>query len=310
MIKIIFMGTPVFAIPSLEEIAKNENVIAVFSQPDRPKGRGQKTTPPPIKETAQKLNIPCYQPQSLKSEIVINDIQKLKPDLIVVVAYGLFLPTKVLEIPKYKTINVHPSLLPKYRGAAPMQWALINGDKQTGVTIAYITKAMDAGDILMQEASAIADSDTLTTLEQKLSRLGANLLGKTISLLKEDKISARAQNEKEVTFAPKLRKEMGFIDWKKSARSIFNLIRGANPWPGTFAIFQREPLKIHSAKIVSEEGAGTPGKIVSVSKEAIAIETSSGVLLLTEVQKPNRKRMPIAEFLKGCPITPGSQFDV
>lgn len=308
--KIIFMGTPAFAIASLEEIAKKENVIAVFTQPDRPKGRGQKTTPPPIKETAQKLNIPCYQPPSLKSETVINDIQKLKPDLIVVVAYGLFLPLKILEIPKYKTINVHPSLLPKYRGAAPMQWALINGEKQSGVTIAYIIEAMDAGDILMQESAAIDDSDNLVTLEHKLSHLGANLLCKTISLLKEGKISARTQDEKEVTFAPKLRKEVGQIDWKKSARSIFNLIRGANPWPGTFAIYQHAHLKIHSAKMVSEEGSGTPGKIVSVSKGGIATETARGVLLLTEIQKPNRKRMPIAEFLKGCPITPGSQFDV
>ena len=304
------MGTPVFAIPSLEGMAKSENVIAVFTQPDRPKGRGQKKTSPPIKETAEKLKIPCYQPESLKSETVINDIRRLTPELIVVVAYSLFLPKKVLEIPKHKTINLHPSLLPKYRGAAPMQWALINGDRETGITISYITEAMDAGDILNQETMVVNDSDSLMTLEHKLSLLGADLLCKTISSLKEDKISVRAQNEKEATFAPKLRKEMGQIDWKKSARSIFNLIRGANPWPGTFAALEGEPLKIHQAKIISEEKGGTPGKIQSVSNEGIAVETVRGVLLLTEVQKPNRKRMPVAEFLKGCQITPGSQFDV
>lgn len=308
--RIIFMGTPPFAIPSLEGIAKKENVVAVFTQPDRPKGRGQKKTPPPIKEIAQKLKIPCFQPESLKSERVVREIEMLSPDLMVVVAYGLFLPQKVLDIPKYKTINVHPSLLPKYRGAAPMQWALINGDKETGVTISYIIEKMDAGDILMQKSMDIHDSDDYFSLEKKLSNVGGDLLAKTISFLKENKISPRSQNEKEATFAPKLRKEMGRINWQQPARSILNLIRGTNPWPGTFTIYDRESLKIHHAKLLTEETAGIPGKIQTVSAEGISVETSKGVLLLTEVQKPNKKRMLISEFLKGNPITPGSCFHV
>lgn len=308
--RIIFMGTPAFAIPSLEEIAKNENVVALFTQPDKPKGRGQKMSPPPIKEVANQLRIPCFQPETLKSETVIHQIKNLSPDLIVVVAYGLFLPQKVLDIPKHKTINVHPSLLPKYRGAAPMQWALINGDKETGVTIAYIIEKMDAGDILMQKSIDIDDSDDYFSLEKKLSNIGSDLLSKTISFLKENKISPRPQNEKKATFAPKLRKETGRINWQQPARSILNLIRGANPWPGTFTICDREPLKIHHAKLLTEETAGIPGKIQTVSTEGISVETSKGVLLLTEVQKPNKKRMPVSEFLKGNPITPGSCFHV
>lgn len=308
--RIIFMGTPAFAIPSLERIAKKETVIAVFTQPDRPKGRGQKKTAPPIKEIAQKLKIPCFQPESLKSETAVHEIEMLSPDLVVVVAYGLFLPKKILDIPKYKVINVHPSLLPKYRGAAPMQWALINGDKETGVTIAYIIEKMDAGDILMQKSIDIDDSDDYFSLEKKLSNIGSDLLSKTISFLKENKISPRSQNEKEATFAPKLRKEMGRINWQQPAHSILNLIRGANPWPGTFTICDREPLKIHHAKLLTEERVGIPGKIQTVSAEGISVETSKGVLLLTEVQKPNKKRMPISEFLKGNPITPGSCFHV
>ncbi|MEK7790271.1 MAG: methionyl-tRNA formyltransferase [Deltaproteobacteria bacterium] len=308
--RIIFMGTPSFAISSLEGIAKKENVVAVFTQPDRPKGRGQKKTSPPIKEIAQKLKIPCFQPESLKSEPAIREIERLSPDLIVVVAYGLFLPKKILDIPKYKVINVHPSLLPKYRGAAPMQWALINGDKETGVTIAYIIEKMDAGDILMQKSIDIDDSDDYFSLEKKLSNIGSDLLSQTISFLRENKISPRPQNEKEATFAPKLRKEMGRINWQQPARFIFNLIRGANPWPGTFTLCDREPLKIHHAKLLTEEMAGIPGKIQTVSAEGISVETPKGVLLLTEVQKPNKKRMPVSEFLKGNPITPGSCFHV
>lgn len=304
------MGTAPFAIPSLHGIAKEENIVAVFTQPDRPSGRGQKITAPPIKETAQKLKIPCFQPETLKSETIIHQIKNLSPDLIVVVAYGLFLPQKVLEIPAHKTINVHPSLLPKYRGAAPMQWALMNGDKETGVTIAYIIEKMDAGDILTQQSIDIDDSFDLPRLEATLSLLGANLLCNTLSSLKENKIAPQPQNEGAATFAPKLRKEMGRIDWNKTARSIFNLIRGTNPWPGTYATWQGGILKIHHATLLSEELNGVPGKIQSVSEKGITVETSKGALLLTEIQKPNKKRMSASEFLKGTSITPGSCFDV
>ncbi|MBI3019260.1 MAG: methionyl-tRNA formyltransferase [Deltaproteobacteria bacterium] len=304
--KVVFMGTPSFAIPVLEKLIEKENVVALYTQPDRPRGRGQKTLPSPIKEMAQKYHIPCFQPPHFKSNSTVEELKNLHPDLIVVIAYGLFLPKSILDIPLHKTLNIHPSLLPKYRGAAPIQWALINGDHQTGVTILYVTPKMDAGDMLLQKKIEILEEDTCDSLQTKLSALGANLLIETISGLKNHSLTPIPQNPKEVSQAPKLSKEIGHIDWTKSARTLFNLIRGANPWPGTTTVLEKEPLKIHRARVTHETFQGKAGKIHSLTEDGIEVETCLGLLLLTEVQKPNKRKMKASEFLKGQKITLGS----
>ena len=303
---IVFMGTPEFAVPALEKLIQNEKDIAVYTQPDRPKGRGQKLASSPIKDIAQHHHIPCFQPENLNDASVIQKLNALKPDLIAVVAYGLFIPKKILDIPHFKTINIHPSLLPKYRGAAPIQWALINGDSKTGVTILYVTPQMDAGDILSQKEILISDEDTAELLHQKLSQLGATLLLETLQRIKKGAISPIPQTEKEVILAPKLEKETGHIDWDKDARSIFNLIRGTNPWPGAYTEIQHELLKIHVAKPILENIRGEAGKIHSISEEGIVVETPKGCLLLTELQKANKRKMKAHEFIKGTPLTVGS----
>ena len=304
--KIVFMGTPLFAAPVLEKLIEKENVIAIYTQPDRPRGRGQKTLPSLIKEMAQKYRIPCFQPLHFKAPSTLEELKALKPDLIVVIAYGLFLPQRVLDIPPHKTLNIHPSLLPKYRGAAPLQWALIHGDHETGVTVLYVTPQMDAGDILLQKKIEILEEDTLETLQTKLSILGADLLIETIGGLKTNSLIPRLQDPKNISLAPKLSKEMGLLHWTQPARALFNLIRGANPWPGTYTILGKEVLKIHGAKVTDETFQGKAGKIHSLIENGIEVETPRGLLLLTEVQKPNKRKMNASEFLKGQKITLGS----
>ena len=305
---IIFMGTPAFSVLTLDLLIRSEHIISIYTQPDRPKGRGQDFKSTPIKEIADHYKIPCFQPETL-SETVVSEIKKQKPDLIVVSAYGLFLPKTLLDIPKYRCINIHPSLLPKYRGAAPIQWALINGDKETGTSIIYVAPKMDAGDILLQKKIRIQDEDTFLTIEKKLSKLSATLLLDAIKGLKKNELLPVKQKDSEVVLAPKLTKEMGNIQWDQSAQQIYNLIRGVNPWPGTYTFHQNDLLKIHIAKLKDKTFKNLlPGKINSVTDEEIIVETGQGLLSLTEIQKPNKKRMSVKEFLKGNRITPGSFF--
>lgn len=306
--KIVFMGTPLFAIPSLEALIQHETVIAIYTQPDRPKGRGQKLSSSPVKEIAKKHHIHCLQPSTLHSEKLLFQFKKLEPDLAVVAAYGLFLPKGFIEIPKQRIINIHPSLLPRYRGAAPIQWSLINGDTQTGVSIIYLTPKMDSGDILLQESLPIRKEDHLESLQKKLADLSAKLLIQCIDSLKTNSIIPQKQEESQVVLAPKLTKEMGRIQWDTSAKEIFNLIRGANPWPGTFTFYNHELLKIHRAEMISENFLGTAGKIHLVSEKGIQVETPLGLLSLTEIQKPNKKKMSVAEFIKGYSIIRESFF--
>lgn len=303
---VVFMGTPSFALPSLKKLIEKENVIAVYTQPDRPRGRGQKTLPSPIKEMAEEYRIPCFQPLHFKNRSTIEELKALDPDLIVVIAYGLFLPKSVLDIPPHKTLNIHPSLLPKYRGAAPIQWALINGDAETGVTILYVTPQMDAGDMLLQKKIKIREEDTYDSLQTKLSTLGADLLLETISGLKNRTLTPTPQNPKNVSQAPKLSKDIGHLDWSQSARTLYNLIRGANPWPGTTTFLETELLKIHAARVTDELFQGKAGKIHALTSEGMEVETPKGLLLLTEVQKPNKRKMKASEFLKGQKIALGS----
>ncbi|MBI4041613.1 MAG: methionyl-tRNA formyltransferase [Deltaproteobacteria bacterium] len=307
-LKIVFMGTASFAVPALEKLIQHEKVIAVYTQPDRPRGRGQKLDMSPIKKIAVQHGIACYQPVTLTAPSHVKALKALAPDLMVVTAYGLFLPKDILDIPRLKTLNIHPSLLPKYRGAAPIQWAIIQGEEKTGVSIVYVTPEMDAGDILNQKNYAISMQDTYETLEPTLAELGASLLLETIDQIKKNKVAAKPQDPNQVTRAPKLTKEMGTLDWQAPAQQILNLIRGANPWPGTYTFLKDSVLKIHAARVIDPSTQGQPGKIRELSKQGILVETSQGLLLLTEVQKPNKKRIPATEFLKGEHLLPGQFF--
>lgn len=300
--KVIFMGTPEFAIPSLETIHREgHNILCVITQPDRPKGRGMHLTPSPVKQFALKNDIQTIEPLKIKAGRFIDIISGLNPDIIVVVAYGKILPLELLEIPPMGCINLHASLLPKYRGAAPINWAIINGEKETGVTTQKMALKLDAGDILLQEKVEILESDTAETLHDRLKLTGASTLAKTLDLIKKNSIKPVPQDESKVTFAPLLKKEDGLIDWSKKAFSISNLIRGTNPWPSAYTFLSGNLFKIWKASIVDSNSGSNPGTIIS-SKEKLLVQTGDKLLSLEEVQLENHKRMPAKDFLIGKSI--------
>ncbi len=300
--RIVFMGTPDFAVPTLEKLIKLHDVAAVFCQPDKPKGRGHKMQFPPAKEIAIKNSIPVYQPTSLKTDEEIQRIKEMKPDVIVVVAYGKLLPKAVLNIPKYGCVNVHGSLLPKYRGAAPIQWAVINGEKVSGVTTMFMGEGLDTGDMLLKREVEISDDETAGEVFDRLKIIGADLLTETLTAI-ENKTARRVpQNDEEATYAPMLKKEMGQIDWSKSACEIHNLIRGLNPWPSAYTFIDGVKFKIHASQIVDEEGR--IGEL-KVGKEKLMVYCGKNALLLTEVQPENSKRMTVRAYLSGHKIRGG-----
>jgi methionyl-tRNA formyltransferase len=303
------MGTPGFAIPSLTMLIASDNTIAgVVTQPDRPSGRGKKLTPPPVKTLALQHALPVLQPERVKEENVIQWLRSKKPDLIVVVAFGQILPPKILKIPSYGCINLHTSLLPQYRGAAPINWALINGEKKTGVSTILMNEWMDTGDIFLQMETKIEEKEDALTLSNRLSTLGAKLLLKTISHLKRGGLTPTPQNHSKVTYAPLLKKDDGHIDWRKNAQAIHNQIRGTLPWPGAFTYLDKKLLKIFNSVVIDEENRGSPGKIFQVGAEGIKVATGKECLLLTEVQLQGRKRMNAAEFIKGHPVPTGTSL--
>jgi len=306
-LNIVFMGTPGFAIPSLTMLIASDNTIAgVVTQPDRPSGRGKKLTPPPVKTLALQHALPVLQPERVKEENAIQWLRSKKPDLIVVVAFGQILPPKILKIPSYGCINLHTSLLPQYRGAAPINWALINGEKKTGVSTILMNEWMDTGDIFLQMETKIEEKEDALTLSNRLSTLGAKLLLETISQLKRGGLTPTPQNHSKVTYAPLLKKDDGHIDWRKNAQAIHNQIRGTLPWPGAFTYLDKKLLKIFNSVVIDEENRGSPGKIFQVGAEGIKVATGKECLLLTEVQLQGRKRMNAAEFIKGHPVPTGT----
>jgi len=309
--RIVFMGTPEFAAPSLKTlIAAGEDVAAVVTQPDKPKGRGKHLSPPPVKELALKYNIPVLQPEKIRDEAFINIIQKLRPDIIVVIAYGKILPKAILDIPPKGCINVHASLLPKYRGAAPINWAIINGEKETGITTMLMDEGMDTGDILLTERVEIQDNDTTDSVYEKLKDIGANLLIKTISGLKKGMVRPIDQDDSYATYAPMLKKEDGRIDWAIKPEEIRNLIRGMYPWPGAYTRWEGKQLKIFKAQVASEERTSEePGVIIKTSTDGIYVATGAGILLITELQPENKSKMSASEFIKGYKIGKGQIFD-
>lgn len=299
--KILFMGTPDFAVPCLDILVSNGfDVCGAVTQPDKPKGRGHKLTPPPVKEYAISKNIPVYQPQTLKDGEFEKVLDELKPQLIAVVAYGKILPEYILDFPEYGCVNVHGSVLPKYRGAAPIQWAIINGDKTTGVTTQYMKMGVDTGDIIFTDETEILPDETYGELYTRLSQSGAELLLKTVNAIKDGTAPHTEQDESEATHAPMLTKETGHIDWTKSADEVLSLIRGTNPWPMSYAMYGDEMMKVFGVK----KGSGfdaPPGKIRIVNKK-LEISCGKDSVVVDEIQFKGGKRMTVASYLNGHDI--------
>jgi methionyl-tRNA formyltransferase len=307
--KIVFMGTPAFAVPTLSALNDSRHsVLQVVTQPDRPKGRGRNVTAPPVKIAAQDLNIPVVQPDKVKTYDFIDFLTKLHPDLLVVTAYGHILPKAILEIPKIGCINVHASMLPKYRGAAPIQWAIINGEEETGITTMMMDVGMDTGDILLTETVPIHPEDTAGTLHDRLAMIGAEVLIDTLTQLADGNLKATPQDNSKATVAPMLKKEDGRIDWNRPASSIANQIRGMSPWPGTFAFIGDKRFKIFKAIPVAAESTGTPGTVLISFANELRIATGDAALSVLEVQSESGRRLNIKDYLLGHPIEPGMKF--
>ena len=302
--RIIFMGTPEFAVPSLKALIESEHeVVAVVAQPDRPKGRGHKLTPPPTKVLAQEHNVTVLQPDKIKNLEFYDQLQYFNPDLICVTAYGKILPKDILELPPHGCINVHASLLPKYRGAAPINWAIVRGETVTGITTMLMDEGMDTGDMLLKQELAIADDDDAGIISETLSQMGGDLLIQTIKELLEGALSPTKQDESQATYAPMLKKSDGEINWASPAAEIHNLIRGMNPWPGTFTKLGDKSLKIFRTEIV--EGQGNPGEVLSSDKYSLKVATGGGALGILELQLEGNKRLDIKSFITGHPIEKG-----
>jgi methionyl-tRNA formyltransferase len=302
-LNVVFMGTPGFAVPSL--MALNDyrcKISLVVTRSDQPKGRGRKTASPPVKNIAEKLGCPLFQVDSIKSEEFYKKIISLYPDLIVVVAFGHILPKKILEIPKYGAINVHASLLPKYRGPAPIQWSIINGETETGVTTMLMDTGLDTGEILLSSKINILPDDTAGGLHDRLSAVGADLLIETIKKMENSALNPIPQNHAQATYAPMLTKEDGHIDWAKSGDQIERFIRAMNPWPGAFTFINQKRIKIFKCKIQDAHISKPPGSVVNGFSNELWIATGKGVLSILEVQSDSGKRLPINEFLRGSSI--------
>lgn len=300
-LKIIFMGTPEFSLPSLKRLNEKENVVLVVTKEDKPQGRGLSSKPSPVKVLSKELGVPVYEPKTLKDESVVEKISSYDPDVIVVVAYGKFLPDSILKLPRFDCINIHPSLLPKYRGAAPMNWALINGEKETGVSSMYMAKEMDAGDILLQKKIKIDEEDNLESIHDKLAELSAEVIDETIQKLKEEKLTPIKQDPCLVTFARILKKEDGKIDWDKDGRFIFNQIRGMNPWPGTYSYLDNKMVKILKTELVEldSEKAKSGARIIIENNEELVVKTGKEALKILSLQLEGKKKLDVKEFLKG-----------
>jgi methionyl-tRNA formyltransferase len=307
-IRTVFMGTPEFALATMQGLIDfGVDLCAVYTQPDRPKGRGNKLAPPPVKELALRYQIPVYQPLKLRDPLVVEELRQLAPDLIVVVAFGQILPKSVLEIPRYGCINVHASLLPRYRGAAPINKAIIDGETETGVTTMYMDVGLDTGDMLIKRTTPIGELETAGQVHDRLALLGREAMEETLRRLCAGTLTAQKQDDALSNYAPMLKKEDGRIDWRRSARQIHNQVRGLDPWPGAYTTLKGEVLKI--AKTVPETGSGTPGSVVSATADGVRIACGEGVLQVGELQLPGKKRLTAADFLRGCPLPPGTSFN-
>lgn len=303
---IIFMGTPEFAVPTLQAMLDHgEKIVAVICQPDRPKGRGRKVQPPPVKILAEQHAIPVLQPTKIRTEAFHKELRSYQPDLFVVTAYGRILPESLLNLPPLGTINVHGSLLPKYRGAAPVQRSILNGDRETGITIMQLDAGMDTGDILLPETIAINDEDTSTSLAVTMSALGGTLLVKALDLLRQDKLPPTPQNDALATDAPMLSKEEAAINWAAPAIKISCQIRGLDPWPKATTKFKDKWLRPFKPVVLPETVTQKPGTILEVTKQGITVATGEGALLFSEIQLEGKKRMAVSAFISGHSLASG-----
>ena len=307
--KIVFMGTPQFSVPGLQALHRNgHEIVLVVTQPDRPRGRGRRMTPSPVKQVAGDLGYPIIQPTSIKTPEFADHIKSLKPDFQVVIAYGKILPENLLSLPRFGTINIHASLLPKLRGAAPIQWAVINGDTETGVCSMQMDKGMDTGDVLLTAKEPIQPDDTAGTLHDRLAIKGATVLIDTLKAYADNTIQPLSQNNDLATYAPMLTKDDGLINWNKSAKSLESFIRGVTPWPGAYTFLGDKRLKIFKSTPITGPIPDTPGTVLTGFPGELRVATGDGVLSIDEIQGASGKRMVIKEFLRGHPISPGSVF--
>lgn len=304
-LRVVFMGTPEFACPTLQRLVDRGNdVIAVVTQPDRPKGRGQKPVPPPVKELAERHGIQVLQPARVRATEFVELMRGLAPDLVVVVAFGQILPKSLLDIPRYGCINVHASLLPRYRGAAPLNWCIINGETETGVTTMLMDVGLDTGDMLVRKVTPIDPEEDASSLHDRLSFLGAEVLDETLELLAAGRLSPEKQEDSLSCYAPMLKKEDGLIDWNREPAAVKNLVRGMNPWPGAFTWLDGKLVKVF--RVATGDDRGVPGTVLKAGRDGIAVACNGGSVVLLELQLEGKKRLPARDFLAGCRIGPGT----
>jgi methionyl-tRNA formyltransferase len=307
--RLVFMGTPEPAAATLEALGGGPDpLVGVVTQPDRPAGRGRALAPSPVRRAAEARSIPVVAPERLRDADFLRTLEQWAPDLIVVVAYGRILPREVLDLPPHGCVNVHYSLLPKYRGAAPVPWAILNGESVTGVTTIALVERMDAGPILMQERVEIAPRETTASLTSKLVPLGSRLLLETIAALKEGRLEPRPQSEDEASYAPMLKKEDGRIDWARSAAFNERAVRAFDPWPSAYTEWRGKLLKVHRARVATTAREGAPGEVLRADGGGLWVACGEGVLSLEEVQLENRRRMAAAEFVKGARVRVGERL--
>ena len=309
--KIVFMGTPDFAVDALEAIIQaGHEITCVVTQPDKPKGRGKEMQFPPVKECAIQHNLPVFQPVKIKTPEAIETLKTYDADIYVVAAFGQILSQEILDMPKYGCVNIHASLLPKYRGSAPIQWAIINGETETGVTIQQMNAGVDTGDILCKAIVPIAAKETGASLFDKLSEAGAKLIVEALKQIEAGTLIAEPQDDSQATHAKMLTKSLGHIDWTQSAVTIERLIRGLNSWPSAYTSLRGKTLKIWEADVAEDvqEQKGTPGTVIGVTKDAIVVQTGEGALQLSNIQLEGKKRMTVKDFLLGYKVESGEQL--
>ena len=308
-IRTVFMGTPEFALATFQGLLDfGLDVVAVYTQPDRPSGRGRKLTPPPVKVLAEARGIPVFQPAKLRAPEVVEELRKLAPELIVVVAYGQILPKSVLEIPRHGCINVHASLLPRYRGAAPINKAIVDGETETGITTMLMDAGLDTGEMLIKMETPIGPFETAGELHGRLALLGRAAIEETLRRLCAGTLRPQPQDDALSCYAPMLKKEDGRIDWSRSALEIHNQVRGLDPWPGAYTLLDGEVLKI-ARTAPEEEGRGSPGEVLSTGPDGVRVACGTGVLRIGELQLPGKKRLSAADFLRGRPLVAGLRLE-
>ena len=299
--RVVFMGTPDIAATCLNKIlADGFEVVGVYTQPDRPKGRGMKLVASPVKQIALEKGIPVFQPENFREEETVEQLRQLQPDVCAVVAYGRILPQKVLDVPTKGCVNIHASLLPQYRGSAPYQWAVLDGRKQTGVTAQHMVLQMDAGDIIDTAVTDIGENETAGELLDRLAVLGAELLSSTLKKFENGTVTATAQDESQVSFAPMLDKSMCPIDWNRTAQQVHDQVRGLHPWPVATMVLQGQSFKVHATRIA--EGRGTPGQILGLTKTGLKIACAEGAVEILQLQAEGGKRMSAPDYFRGHPL--------